>query len=624
MKHLLTTILLGAVLLTATASAQVPRDDAIWARNASGVLTLDGVLNEPEWAAAETRTLVYGQDTGIPGSGWKAEAGWPPSDPGTAVVRFLAQGDQLWMAVEVDDASIGGSREFNRFDGLLMALKNHLPDFGKPGPPAEYLYSMWNPETIDPQPTSQEMSFIGYWGNFPPSATPRTPEQIAAWDAVTVFNGTVNDDSDTDTGYVIEMRFDTSVIGYDLQAVGGEIVEWNLSVYDTDWFWPLDPLHFSSGRVWWQGPWGNVGQYNEVRVHVRPDVTTTSGAVPTIEPELVIPYLTEAITVDGDLSDPAWSSPDVTTFDMRWSDDALRESYPNVGAWRSGQYQPTVNGQVAFVLDPADATIKMFTQGDMLYLAFDVRDQIVQFHPAFDRWDGFMVLLNDREVRDNDMQLLGYRISFQVGADGEAVTQDYLSTLVALGKAEVAMNLVGTTTVDTLGQQADEGYTAELAIDLTGIGYPAGLGDRSIFLGLNMLDGDSLTPTTDSYGTRTWWYREYEGSCCPVWGYLAAPTVAVGDPEDLAAIHSRVFPSQNPTMVYFLPGRRAVDLEVFDLRGRRVEKRPLGVLGGGEHESRVFSNGDVAAGMYLYRLTLRDPSTGASTAVLSGRAILVK
>jgi hypothetical protein len=139
-----------------------------------------------------------------------------------------------------------------------------------------------------------------------------------------------------------------------------------------------------------------------------------------------------------------------------------------------------------------------------------------------------------------------------------------------------------------------------------------------------MLDGDSLTPTTDSYGTRTWWYREYEGSCCPVWGYLAAPTTAVGDPEDLAAIHSRVFPSQNPTMVYFLPGRRAVDLEVFDLRGRRVESRPLGVLGGGEHESRVFSNGDVAAGMYLYRLTLRDPSTGASTAVLSGRAILVK
>ncbi|MCB1150761.1 hypothetical protein KDK88_04400, partial [bacterium] len=391
MKHLLTTILLGALLTTAAAAAEAPREDVIWARVASGTLTLDGVLNEPEWSAAETKTLVYGTDSGKPGSGWKAEAGWPPSDPTTATFRFLAQGDQLWMAVQVQDASLGGSREFNRFDGLLMALKNHLPDAGSPAPPAEYLYSLWNPDTVDPQPTTQDMNFIGYWGNFPPEGAVRTPEQIAAWDAVTVFDGTVNDDADTDVGYTIEMRFDVGVMGYDLSKPAGEIVEWNVSVYDTDWFWPLNALQFSSGRVWWQGPWGNASIYNEVRVHVRSDVTTASGAVPDVGAELTVPYMaTAAVAVDGDLSEPVWSDPSVYTWDMRWGDDALRDTYEGVGPYRAGQYQPPVNGGEALVIDPADATLKMFVQGDMLYMGFDVRDQIVQYHPVFNRWDGFM------------------------------------------------------------------------------------------------------------------------------------------------------------------------------------------------------------------------------------------
>ncbi|HPF36235.1 MAG TPA: hypothetical protein PLH84_12485 [Candidatus Krumholzibacteria bacterium] len=626
MKHLLTTILLGALLTTAAAAAEAPREDVIWARVASGTLTLDGVLNEPEWSAAETKTLVYGTDSGKPGSGWKAEAGWPPSDPTTATFRFLAQGDQLWMAVQVQDASLGGSREFNRFDGLLMALKNHLPDAGSPAPPAEYLYSLWNPDTVDPQPTTQDMNFIGYWGNFPPEGAVRTPEQIAAWDAVTVFDGTVNDDADTDVGYTIEMRFDVGVMGYDLSKPAGEIVEWNVSVYDTDWFWPLNALQFSSGRVWWQGPWGNASIYNEVRVHVRSDVTTASGAVPDVGAEITVPYMaTATVAVDGDLSEPVWSDPSVYTWDMRWGDDALRDTYEGVGPYRAGQYQPPVNGGQALVIDPADATLKMFVQGDMLYMGFDVRDQIVQYHPVFDRWDGFMVLINDYELRGNDQNLQGYRLSFQVGEDGEAVTQDYLSTLVAGGDAEVAMNLVGTTTVDTLGQQADEGYTAELAIDLTSLGYPMGLGDRVLFIGVNMLDGDSLIPTTDSYGTRTWWYREYEGSCCPVWAHMAEPAVAVGDPEDTAAVRSRVFPSERPTVTYFLPGQRDVSLRVFDLRGREVAARQLGVVASGEHTVHLFDGGvEQPAGMYLYRLDLRDPGTGALTNALTGRSILVK
>ena len=62
------------------ALAQAPRTDAIWARSTAGAaITMDGQLNEPAWAAAETWKVRYRYDNGIPGSGWKDEAGFIPN-----------------------------------------------------------------------------------------------------------------------------------------------------------------------------------------------------------------------------------------------------------------------------------------------------------------------------------------------------------------------------------------------------------------------------------------------------------------------------------------------------------------------------------------------------------------
>ena len=70
--------------------------------------------------------------------------------------------------------------------------------------------------------------------------------------------------------------------------------------------------------------------------------------------------------------------------------------------------------------DPADATVKIFVSGDTMYFGFDVNDGYVQHVAAFDRWDGFLVNFNDRGAIAADHQLLGRRLSFQVGADGSA------------------------------------------------------------------------------------------------------------------------------------------------------------------------------------------------------------
>ncbi len=232
MKIATGSLLLVILLSALPAAAQAPREDVIWARTSPDPITLDGVLDEPAWATAETKVIDYGQNAGIPGSGWKLESGWEPQDPTHATFRFLVHGNVLYMAAELPDVSIGGSTEFNRFDGLLMDIKNHAAD-GFPKPPTEYLYSWWYPELSDPQAAGQGPNFRGQFSTND-STVPRTPEQIAAWDAVTVVNGLTNDDNTLDTGYTVEMRFDLGVLGYDVTQANGDIVEFNVSIYDTD------------------------------------------------------------------------------------------------------------------------------------------------------------------------------------------------------------------------------------------------------------------------------------------------------------------------------------------------------------------------------------------------------
>jgi hypothetical protein len=273
--------------------------------------------------------------------------------------------------------------------------------------------------------------------------------------------------------------------------------------------------------------------------------------------------------------------------------------------------------------------VKLFWRDNNLYLGFDVRDQVVQYTPNVDRWDGFIVTLNDRAVRDPlDNELQGRRLSFQVAQNGTASPQDYLATMVTAGTAQVALHLNAGTTVDTLGQQLDNGYTAELKLDLTALGYPAGLGDGTLFLGVNLLDGDSFIPFTDSYGTRTWWFREYEGQCCPVWAYLAPSPPTDSDPlanqiDGFRVLGSFPNPGRQPTIRYSLARSSQVTLEVFDVAGRLMERRLLGLQGTGVGEA-TFGGKGYGSGLYLYRLQVADPATGATRTTLSGRVIVLK
>jgi len=199
-----------------------------------------------------------------------------------------------------------------------------------------------------------------------------------------------------------------------------------------------------------------------------------------------------------------------------------------------------------------------------------------------------------------------------------------------LDGAQVALQLKPGTTVDTTGTTADQGYTAELSVDLTKLGYPNGLGDGIVHLGIDLLDGDSFTPFTDSYATRTWWMRERENLCCPIWAY-ADPTavVAVGDgPTTSPGGYVLLGAAPNPvrsvlsTVRYALAERSNVALETYDAAGRLLERHDLGLREAGENRTVVPRA--QSAGIVFYRLKITDPETTAERATLSGKIAFVK
>jgi len=201
--------------------------------------------------------------------------------------------------------------------------------------------------------------------------------------------------------------------------------------------------------------------------------------------------------------------------------------------------------------------------------------------------------------------------------------------MITAGTAQVALALKPGTTVDSTGTSANDiGYTAELKVDLKALGYPPGLGDHTLFLGVMLSDQDRYSnPLTDSYATRTWWFREREEQCCPAWTlldgtYVIGPTTGVGDgpvAAGFAALGNAPNPFRLMTNLEFTLGRESkVGVQVFDLSGRLVHQQELGRLAAG-HQLVPVQLPSAKSGVYLYRLKALDPVSGVELASLSGK-----
>ncbi|MCX6137837.1 MAG: T9SS type A sorting domain-containing protein [Ignavibacteriales bacterium] len=613
--------------ISSTLVAQPKRADAIWARTVPvGSITVDGKLNEPVWAKAESIYVQYGKIAGLPGSGFTAETG-TVFDSTRAVVKFLIMGDSLYLAFSVKDSSIGGGN-FGAADAIIFNIRDKSNPANRPSPSTEFLWGWINEAWMNPG----SVTAVGG----APSMGPKEKNYTAAdYETATVVRGISNSDTAPDTGYTVEMKINIKRLGYNASGPAGDILMFNVAIRDCDWFWPVqDWVTFS--RVWIQGPWANVNEKNFLRIHVRPDVTTTSGTVPVIKPDYVIPNgkLMAAPTIDGQLDEAVWSK--IPGFDIRFGDAALRDSYPLVGPFASGQYQPTVNGGTAAVYDSSKAKIKMFFKGNMLYVGVDVQDQVVQFKDVYDRWDGIMLTVNGigkdyQNQTDHDQNAV--KLSVIVGKTGKDSLKDYFPTLRdSLKGAQVVLKLKPNTTVDTLGNDVDEGYQVEEAIDLTKLGYPSGLGDGVLYLGVTFFDGDSYIPTSLSYGTRTWWFRERDGVATAAYVYMDSTLVMtdVGKtngtelPTEFELLGSYPNPFNPATTIKFnLPFDAAVSLTVYDMLGRSVSNGTIGEFRSGVNTFRYEASG-LSSGVYFYQLRAHSTTSGRESSTPFTKIMLMK
>ncbi|KAA3658567.1 MAG: hypothetical protein DWQ10_10920, partial [Calditrichaeota bacterium] len=512
---LITLMMLGLAL---SVQAQTARTNVVWARSTEGEpITLDGVLDEAAWASAESIRVQYADNVKfIPGSGFADERGMNPSDPTDATIKFLVVDNWLYLGITANDSSVGGGL-FNEFDGFLMNMRNRSDENPTGTGNFEYFYG-WVTETWADTATGEigaDPGFFGWAGG------PRDSVNSQIWDAATTVIGLSNADSILDEAWITELAFNLDERGYDATNTDGDVVQFNISIYDSDWHWPHNADKFTANRTWLAGPWGNNSSYDVLRIYVRPDITINSGGAPTVGPEMIVLNGEDHPdpTIDGNLNEAVWAN--VPGLDLRFDDDELRASYGTIAADRSGWWQPEIDGARAAVLDPADGTFKWYFKGDMLYIGVDVRDQAVWAIENYDQWDGVRIIINDREAIRGDGTLDAHQLDVHFDATGAPLASGYLATLLAdtVQGAKLGLAMKPNTTINDFND-VDEGFMIEMEIDLTKLGYASGRGDGVLFISAMLLDGDSFLNTADNYGNRVWWMRENAGNAAPVWAYM--------------------------------------------------------------------------------------------------------
>ena len=619
-------LLLSLILaVVVTASAQFsPRKDYIWARDisvsANPTITIDGVLDEPVWAQAESLAIMYGQTNGTPGDGWKLMNGAGiPTDPANAVVKFLCNKNMnmLYVAVIAKDSSVGGAG-WEKSDGILCGLYDRTKHATNGITLHRDIFITW-----------ADSGYAQVVGAGPNLSGGDLPGHGIVSAGATV-QGLSNSDTDgvgqrvADQGWTIEFAVSLDSLGYHANGDTADAVQMNICIWDMDWFNASD---FIATRAWWGHEWGNDGGGTAERILVRNDVSVNTPVLPAYGPDFVVANGQNYpdITVDGNLNEEVWAK--APSFDLQYGNSALKATYPTIGPDRSGQWV-TTPGVLPF--NAGLSNVKMFFKGDILYVGADISDRSLNSFGGDPMFDGLAVSLTvpTDSLRDKVVhQMAGKRFGVAVNAAGPTAiwdATDYLGKGFSFGLA-----LKPGSTIDD-NFNIDAGYTLEMALDLTAIGYQPGAVNKMVAMGVSYHDYDISPTLTSAY--HVWWFREYPLTASPAFCLLdnSALLTGVGNQEEEATPKEfRLFGNYpnpfNPSTTIRLsfPGAGTATVRVFDILGRVVSQSSFVVSAGGTQE-RNFDASTLATGVYCYRVEFTSGSGGAKQVSETKKMLLVR
>jgi alkaline phosphatase len=155
----------------------------------------------------------------------------PSSGGNTATVKALWDDEALYLAYEVTDTQLNASvtaRDGSVWgeDGVEWAIDTLTDDGGSGDPNAPYMLPDDYHGIINILNTQYDSQ--GTVSGSPSSAWD------GSWQSAVQFNGTINDNGDTDAGYTVEVKIPWTEIGYSGPPAGGTIVRMGFLLNDKD------------------------------------------------------------------------------------------------------------------------------------------------------------------------------------------------------------------------------------------------------------------------------------------------------------------------------------------------------------------------------------------------------
>ncbi len=617
-------ILLVFVAAVATGSlfAQFnPRKDYVWARDVSvasnPAITVDGNLNEPVWAQAESVAVRYGVKDNNPGSGYKIMNGTgTPGDPANAVLKFLVDKtkNMLYIGVTSKDSSVGGNGwEFS--DGILGGI--YVRNQREPNLGITLQKDMFI-SLVDSSTPGSTFNLKG--GDLPTRGIVTARGRILGTPSIdTAANGS----RQVDTGWVIEMAVSLDSLGYTANIDTTDAIQMSMSIWDGDWtHGGGTPI---ATKAWWGNEWGNNGGGMAARVLVRKDVTVNSGALPAYGYDKVIPNGANfaAPVIDGDLKDSVWAK--VPGFYIQYGNDTLRAGYPTIGKDRSGNYRPK-----GTPFDAGKALVKMFFKGDTLYLGADVPDKSLNTYVSDDFMDGVSLNMNvpTDSLFDPNVHVMAQKrfgVAVDTARSGARALWDLTDSVMAQAIRYGAKLKAGSTLNNNT--DVDAGYTVEMAFNLAKLGYPAGAQNKVVAIGVVYHDYDIATDTS---AYRAWWFREWPWEASPAFCQLSNSTLITGIANQIVAVANQFrlvgnYPNPfNPStrIQYQVPETGTAKVMIYDVLGRLVQSIATPVVAGTHEQS--FQAGNLASGMYFYRVEFTANRDGRKTLSATKSMVLLK